>query len=90
MLDWKNRLTLWKAVIILSAFVDINELIVSGRGTGPVKPRQPAGARSFGVRCQIQLGAGASGKDEKSDADFPHLFSPDGKGFFVAPMENVE
>jgi len=55
-----------------------------------VKPRQPAGARSFGVRCQIQLEAGASGKDEKSDAGFPHLFSTDEKGFFVALMGNVE
>jgi hypothetical protein len=48
--------------INLSAFVDINELIASGRGTGPVKPRQPAGARSSCDRCQFQLGARASGK----------------------------
>jgi hypothetical protein len=56
--------------IILSAFVDATNLIESGRGTGPMKPRQPAEARSSVTRCQFQLEPRGSGKDEKSSRGF--------------------
>src|SRR5690242_11236844 len=35
-------LTITRSSIKLSVFVDNNELITSGRGTGPMTPRQPA------------------------------------------------
>jgi hypothetical protein len=37
----KNNLTPSPAYIILFAFVDTTNLMQSGRGTGPMKPRQP-------------------------------------------------
>ena len=59
-----------------TAMISLN-LIESGRGTGPVKPRQPLGmtaclmqAETSGPRCQIQLRVSAKakvrGKDEVS------------------------
>jgi len=44
-------LTLAGSSINLSVFVDINnELITSGRGTGPMTPRQPASNAFRGVQ----------------------------------------
>src|SRR4029077_5788346 len=80
----KNLLTHSPLNINLSAFVDINELMKSGRGTGPMKPRQPVAALSAMSRCQFQLRF-ASGKNEKSAR--VSTSSHHGKGFFIAPNE---
>src|SRR5207248_11226548 len=51
----KNDLTVAGLKINLSASVDGTGLIQSGRGTGPMTPRQPVAARSAMTRCQFQL-----------------------------------
>src|SRR5580658_4873814 len=56
----------------------------SGRGTGPMTPRQPIGLDP-NDRCQIQLRRHSLGKNEKRKT-FCSPFSHDESGLFVLPM----
>jgi hypothetical protein len=69
--------------IILSASVDINGLIESGGGTGPVKPRQPTQGAS--LSDQVPNPAQVTEINEKTRTKFRNLFSTSmGRGSFIA------
>jgi hypothetical protein len=80
-------LTHRKPSIILSASVDINGLIESGGGTGPLKPRQPAQGAILSDQvpnpARLQTGI-----NEKTRTVSRNLFSASmGRGFFVPRKE---
>src|SRR5439155_27049515 len=77
----KNDLTVARLKINLSASVDGTGLIQSGRGTGPMTPRQPVAARSAMTRCQFQLKRLAWERGE--ERAFFTSARPDEKGFFI-------
>src|SRR5262245_2537098 len=82
----KNRL-LTPAIpsIILSATVDINRLIESGGGTGPLKPRQPAQGAS--LSDQVPNPAQVTETNEKTRTIFRNLFSTSTRRGFLFPLK---
>src|SRR5213595_369140 len=90
----EKQLTNDRPQINISAFVDINELIASGRGTGPTTPRQPVEV------CELQCpGAKSSSnpifraREKMRRAHLLNLFSSrhealsGGRSFFVGPKQ---
>src|SRR5688572_7797459 len=70
--------------IILSASVDINGLIESGGGTGPLKPRQPTQGAS--LSDQVPNPAQVTETNEETRTRCRNLFSNSmGRGLFLPP-----
>src|SRR5678816_4018699 len=68
---------------MLSASVDINGLIESGGGTGPLKPRQPAQGAS--LSDQVPNPAQVTETNEETRTIFRNLFSTSmRRGFFIS------